>query len=119
METLLFLNNRHHPGENVTVRKGRKWSDRLEVGEHVTLAATNGDSPCQYAAVVGLLRCRLADCPPALLALEHDPSCRTLEGLLEALRAAYGRDLCDEQLLGSEVTVVLYRIGLLEAGTHE
>lgn len=93
---LLFDNPRFHQGLNVTVRLGTKWAFNVRVGDTVNLARASGGSVIQTAIIQGIVMCKLDELPEALLALEHDPSCRTREGLRDELARVYKLDINDD-----------------------
>lgn len=80
-------------GENVTVRLGTKW-------------ATRGCGPVEVATVGGdrvadakITRCTIKcfkDIEPAEIANEHDPACRTVDGLLAVMRGVYPGFGCED-----------------------
>jgi len=113
----------------VTVRLGRKWANRC-TGHIVGVDLWECDKPhegpcplvekiredgeviaevthCKYrgkAKVIGVWYGELHRLPPALLALEHEKSSRTLDGLRKSLKRGYGREIGDDE----EVTAVIY-----------
>ena len=91
---MLFSNAVQHVGRNVTVRRGVKWS--LQFAAEIE---GYGELPITSKVL------RFIDLGPEDIADEHDPACRTYEGLLEVMRRVYpGFD-------GLElVTVVAYNI---------
>jgi hypothetical protein len=83
MSELKFANDHHNPGLNLTVRKGIKWLVDQEIyividGERVDISNAQKE-----VHTIGYLR-------DEDLALEHDPSCRTIEGLRAELEKHYG-----------------------------
>jgi len=90
MRTLLFLNPTFHPGDNYTVRLGKKWHDRVSVGEHVYLAETGAEElPLHEARISGKYLFKLDDLPQHVLDCEHNPRCRTRDGMKAGMREAY------------------------------
>lgn len=94
---LLFKNPVFHAGENVSVRKGKRWSrmtwpeDILQV--RASRPASLGGSEFLFDAFVNDVQAmRICDIPQALLDLEHDPRCRTHDGLLKELQRVYHTD---------------------------
>jgi len=105
MRTLLFENNAHEHGRTqVTVRKGVKWSD-LSPGEQVCLKSVGGEG-IVVATVQFIYKCPFYDIPQRLLDMEHDPLCRTSEGLREEMDRVYD----DPTWIVESVTVVGYII---------
>jgi hypothetical protein len=88
---LYFTNPVFHTGINVTCRNGYKWSDAQ--GELVKVHDTATDESFGMAHILGVLTCKLDKIPEEVLALEHDPSCRTREGIITEMKRVYGEDL--------------------------
>ncbi len=104
IHTLEFLNNVHREGQNVTVRNGDKWYKQVRPGDIVNIAET-GKPPTAQARIWGVLSCRFWDIPGVDLLLEHDPACRTSDGLYACMRQVY------PGFVGSNyVTVLHYEI---------
>ena len=108
MKTLLFLNPTFHPGSNYTVRLGRKWWDRVRVGDTVRIAKTGEeDTTLHEAEINGRFMFKMKYLPEYVLAEEHDPTCRTREGMIAAMREAYPDEVCwDDQ----DVTVLRFKV---------
>lgn len=100
---LLFANPVFHKGENVTVRKGPKHFQRLDMGDTVRLVNAETGEVEGTGEVTQLYLSALRNIPDHLLPLEHDPACRTAEGLLEVLRGVY--EEVDE---GTTVTTIIF-----------
>lgn len=94
MKKLLFSNPVFHDGINVTCRNGYKWADSL--GEIVKVAETGNEEEWHYGLILGVLTCKLNKIPETVLAMEHDPSCRTSEGLIAEMKRVYGDDLPED-----------------------
>lgn len=92
--TLYFTNPVFHKGINVTCRNGYKWSDAQ--GELVNVKDTETDEYFGKAHILGVLTCKLDKIPEAVLSLEHDPSCRTSEGIITEMKRVYGDDLKED-----------------------
>jgi hypothetical protein len=92
--TLLFSNPVFHNGINVTCRNGYKWSDAL--GELVNVEDTDGTTYYGKAHILGVLSCKLNKIPECVLSLEHDPSCRTSEGIIKEMKRVYGDSLKED-----------------------
>ena len=91
MRDLRFLNPTSHPGLNVTVHDGAKWADVVTGDPLLLLETDNEDGDYGDAIAIGATHFgHIIDIPDFILRFEHDSSCRTLEGLGEALDAAYG-----------------------------
>jgi hypothetical protein len=87
---LEFLNNVHAlRATNLTVRNGLKWSKQVEPCDIVNIAKT-GDSPTFQARILAVTTCQFCYINAiANLAFEHDPSCRTILGLLACMKQTY------------------------------
>ena len=72
------------PGINFTVRLGEEWAN-LKVGEVIELEAP---AWC-LGLVTHIIRCQLVDIPRFVLEKEHDPNCRTFDGLIATLKEVY------------------------------
>jgi hypothetical protein len=83
-----FLNGVHHPGENVTVRRGYKWANR-KIGELVRLT-TEGKDTGMFAFIRKIIIKPFWMIEDSEIQKEHDSECRTKEGLLAAMKKAYG-----------------------------
>lgn len=104
MREMLFANNVHHRGINVTVRRGIKWID-LRKDEVLLLSSVEHRTPPTKAHVICAITMPFFEIPAALLEHEHDPNCHTHDGLLTVMRQVYSG------FMGSEaVTVVLYYV---------
>jgi hypothetical protein len=124
MRTLLFQNNVHStekleiPGEekpraiNLTVRKGLKWERNLKIGDTVMLQETGDEtirSTCDMVTAtifdVKVMSFNDLLSYPKMLLLEHDPDCRTYNGLYKVMRKVYDGFLAHEL-----VTLVFYEV---------
>ena len=88
MKELSFVNPKFNEGLNLTVRKGTKW-DQVDYGEAVWLTNQSGQI-IGDAAITAKYVGPLNDMPETWLHHEHDPACRTVEGLVSVLRNIYG-----------------------------
>lgn len=116
MRELLFLNPALNDGVNLTVRNGTKWAD-VTPGERLTVRrsyaeldgrAKDDEPAIATVTVLGAQVVNFADARSepginAALAFEHDPACRTFDGLLTAMERAYG-----EGQVSAEVTFVWF-----------
>ena len=82
LKTIHFNNPIFHDGINCTVRHGYKWAD-LKIGEEILL------NEIRRAVVKKLLICRFGELKKRDLSCEHDPNCRTVDGLFNALSEIY------------------------------
>ena len=96
---LLFQTPNFHPGVNVTIRKGAKWFGRLGVGDIVEIKTTPTEDPPEanlshgYHLILGAVFCdSLDEIEGDLLKFQHDPTCRTDEGLADEMENIYGSD---------------------------
>lgn len=95
MKDLLFKNPVFHSGLNITVRDGVKWGrldDTRGLVEEVSLRDTDSGRLVANGAIFGRLVLRQDQIPQQVMALNHDPACRTPKGLEAAMQAAYGDD---------------------------
>jgi len=82
VKTIHFNNPVFHDGINCTVRRGYKWAN-LKIGEEILL---NGD---RRAIIKKLLICRFNEIEKKDILCEHDPKCRTIDGLFDVLSEIY------------------------------
>jgi len=94
LKTLLFSNPVFHEGINVTCRNGYKWAG--EMGSLVNVQDTDGTTDYGMAHVLGVMTVCLNRVPESVLALEHDPSCRTREGIIAEMQKVYGDGLKED-----------------------
>lgn len=89
MRELKFLNPTQHPGLNLTVREGTKWAN-VKPAEMIKMVGTNDGVVVGHARVAeAMVLPDVDDIADGLLEFEHDPACRTFEGLKNALAEAY------------------------------
>jgi hypothetical protein len=91
-------------GLNLTVRNGDKWRS-VKVGEILDIQETGSKKTTKRAKVEAVKTCLFTGITPFDLECEHDPSCRTLTGLVDAMDRAYGP--CN---WGPGVTLVFFTI---------
>ena len=84
MKKLQFDNPIFRQGKNFTVRLGEKWKEQLHIGDFIEIEGWHG-----FAEIRCIHVCKLADIPEKILELEHDPFCRTWEGLVKILQKVY------------------------------
>ena len=102
---LFFLEPVFHPGLNVTVRNGDKWM-QTNIGDGLLIKKTGEDTVIHTADLIAKAYVPFRLIPEAWLAYEHDPACRTLEGLFEyGMKPAYP-DFTEDNY----VTVLLFWI---------
>lgn len=110
MFRLDFLKNVHELARapQSTVRLGDKWLRRALVpGTSLMVCETGAPLASGRAAVSREVSfCRLGEVPQRLLDLEHDPVCRTRDGLMATMRRTYG----DHVGPNSQVTVIVYEL---------
>jgi len=82
MKILKFQNPIFHDGINCTVRRGYKWTN-LKIGETILL---NGERKATIEKVSVL---RFKDIKVKDIKHEHDPKCRTTNGLFKVLSSIY------------------------------
>jgi hypothetical protein len=111
MEQLKFGKPVFKPGINLTVRLGDKWDKNFsqERGEDgcvlVDLATVDGKKVGQ-GRIEFVTGYSFAEIPAYLLVLEHDPTCRTLDGLYNGLKSCYR----DQFNAGSWVTLLFFTV---------
>jgi hypothetical protein len=94
MQPLLFKNPVFNSGRNVTVRRGTKWD--LGYHEGINLAATDDPKNILQSVEIETQCYRFCDIPDRALKYEHDPACRSKEGLLKVMQEVYSRFHEDE-----------------------
>lgn len=106
--TMYFGNPVFEPGKTQsTCRLGDKWETQLDVGDVIDIQATKGNGPAEadMALVTGIKYMPFGDLPGAWLRMEHDPDCRTRDGLAEEMKSIYGEDFNRQ----ARCTMVLFR----------
>ena len=91
MDCLEFKNPVFNHGLNTTVRRGDKWAD-LRPGSIVELRAVGnygGQTRLWNVEILRVVIVRFADLKAQDIEHEHDPQCRTLNGLYEELTRIY------------------------------
>lgn len=105
--------------EFCTVRRGYSWADETQVGDELNLVLQNPDDRTQEQVVGKAIITRRIKVEQFNLIearhieREHQASSRMYSGLLESMRAAYGKDFRQDE----PVTVVFYRV--TEFGGHK
>jgi len=102
LKKLLFQNAVFHRGINVTVRNGYKWG--AANGELVSVEDVEDNREPEIAHILGVLTVKLNKIPEGILALEHDPKCRTRRGIIAEMKRVYGNDLKED----APVTVLFF-----------
>jgi hypothetical protein len=102
-----FQNMIFFRGVNLTIRKGPKWYERTKPGDKLYLIPPGGraTNASMVGRVVYIAYLPLGFVPESWLALEHDPDCRTVEGMAAALMLAYGEVKVDDL-----VTVIFFEV---------
>ena len=97
MKELKFLNFIFNSKDwNYTVRLGPTYYDEGKLGDKFLLVPVKPSldtmaNGCLIATVRELVKGHFSCIPQYVYTKEHDPACRTEEGLIEAMRAAYGQ----------------------------
>lgn len=86
MDLLRFSNPVFNQGENITVRYGIKWAAH---GPGAVDLATADGRRLASAKIIKCVMKPFCDITEPEIANEHDPSCRTLEGLHDELCGIY------------------------------
>lgn len=102
-----FLNPVWHYGANITMRLGKKWKDKNleDYVDKVVLYRTGGKKPVAEGMVERSVYKPFNEVTIQDLWEEHDPECRTPDGLVKAMLRAY-----DDFTLASMVTVIRFII---------
>lgn len=103
MTKIEFNNMRFHCGLNLTVRNGDKWAGTLP-GTVLDIHETGNPDTATTATVMYAVLRRFNTLTDADLEHEHDPACRTVAGLRDALNRAYG--VCQ---WGPTVTLLFFK----------
>ena len=82
-KTLLFSNPTFHPGFNLTTRLGTKWAS--ERNARIDL----GGGHTTYVANLHTIDRPFNELEDKDLVFEHDPACRTVEGLAKVMKEVY------------------------------
>ena len=97
---LHFMSGTFHPGLNITVRRGLEWFRKGVIpGQTITLCVCppgHDHTVVGQARVAFVMAAQIEAIPEELMAYEHEPSCRTKEGLLAAMSRALGEVRADE-----------------------
>lgn len=88
--TLEFLNPVFRSGLNLTVRRGDKWK-KANPGDPLHIVKT-GETDGRLGFVEDVIVTRFSSLNryADLLQYEHDPECQNVEGLIKAMKRAYG-----------------------------
>lgn len=103
---LYFKNPVFNPGVNVTVRLGDKWFGSTGARNIHPVHNTETSQQVGLARIVTVFLSKLGDIPMGILALEHDPSCVTREGILAEMQRVYAPTVGPDDL----VTVILFQM---------
>ncbi len=102
--SMYFINPEMHLGLNSTVRLGDKWM-KVEYGDELQFSSSdNMDIIICIGRVVGKSLIPFRRIPKEWLDIEHDISCRSLEGLYTAMKRAYQ----DQFTWDSLITVIIF-----------
>lgn len=89
MHKLLFGNPVFDLPVMSTCRSGDKWYDALAVGVQFEICDVNGDPIGKTGAVTALDLVSWDELDDEMVADNHDPACRTLDGLETGMDTAY------------------------------
>jgi len=84
---LYFNNAVFEPGLNATVRRGNRWTNAK--GKAFVVKETGNKEAIGAARVVSVLKIPFKDVTNFDVENEHDPKCRTIEGLFDELNSVY------------------------------
>lgn len=101
MRKLKFKNPVFEFGLNLTVRKGSKWHGKTG---NVRLTDVNGSFK-KRAIITTTMYGNYSDVTDEIVKYEHDPECRTVEGLTKAMKEAYP-DFKETD----DITLVFFRV---------
>ena len=79
-----FDNPIFHEGINLTCRSGSTWARKLNLEDSLFYEKT------YIGSVVGISLLKFSQIHESMLHFEHDPKCRTVEGLRSELERIYG-----------------------------
>lgn len=103
---MLFQNPVFNKGLNVTVRNGSKWM-KVEIGDTLLIKGVSEESSAteidQIGTLAGKALLPMRFVPDVFLIYEHDPYCRTRDGLLAEMKKVY-QDFSENNI----VTVLLF-----------
>lgn len=88
-EDLLFDNLVFHEGLNITVRRGDKTEQYPKERQYIHARSNRPPHDVVLCDLLASINLRFDEIPEGLLALEHDPTCQTFEGLLKELTRIY------------------------------
>ena len=92
--------------ENLTVRRGTYWNtQKFPLSVYLVNSAIESHVIGE-AVVMRSVAMRLIDIPEAWLRKEHAPDCRTMKGLINAMRKVYGEDFDAREI----VTLMFFTI---------
>jgi hypothetical protein len=99
VHVLQFLNPEVKDGENVTVRLGTKWANKLEPGDRFQIVKTGKEDVvvCE-ACLIGFQPIVFNQITEDMIVNEHDSACRTLLGLAKAMFQAYGKEFNHDKI---------------------
>jgi len=102
---LEFLNFVFNQGDNVTVRLGLKWFRNVKPDDYIMAGPSDEDHDFEVR-ILAVMACPLELIPESWLALEHDPKCRNLDGLIECLKETYSDPSINRQTV---ITALMFR----------
>lgn len=106
LHRLNFLNPVFRVGDNLTCRLGDSWFKRAKTGDVLELFRTGDHTPRCFGVVSSATFCKFSELQDDDLVDEHDPTCHTVAGLVEAMRRAYG----DKFSPDAGVTMLHFRV---------
>lgn len=107
MNALKFMNPIFNKGMNLTVRMGNKWKDIVDKGDKdIEILESGRDTAIAHGKILTYSYLPFSMVPNNWLQLEHDPKCRDMHGLRQAMINAYGDKFDDDQ----QVTVLWFEV---------
>lgn len=108
---ILFKKPTFHYGLNITVRKGEKWA-KLRRGDIVRLTDADTANTVAVGEVEAVATLPFYWLQDYNLEAEHDPNCRTVEGLLKEMERVYDGDFTTDD----QVTLIYLDVRLIADG---
>jgi len=92
-------------GENLTVRLGNKWFEKAKMDDLLLIVIPGKKDVLSICRVTWIATISFKDISESMLEYEHDPACRTMDGLRKAMKLAYGEKFQED----SQVTLLFFK----------